>query len=315
MADTTTTTFGLVKPEVGASADTWGGKLNADLDAIDDLLDGTTAIKPNLTAGQWKISGTLIVTTAAQLNFLAGVTSAVQTQLDAKASLAGPTFTGTITGVREKLSATTSVTLASTNHALQIGTDDAAANLAFDRSDIQARDNGAAAALSINALGGAVTLGGSTSVLTLNGTAAGSALATKVQAETLTNNVNLMTPLRTKENVAAVMNAGGAAPLFACRAWVCFDGTGTPAILGSGNVSSITDNGTGNYTVNFTTAMQDANYAVIATSRESNDTSNETAQASVAARAYATGSVNIRTGNGNGNIPADHALINVAIFR
>jgi len=47
-----------------------------------------------------------------------------------------------------------------------------------------------------------------------------------------------------------------------CRAWVNFNGTGTVAIRASFNVSSITDNGTGNYTVNFTTAMQDANYAI-----------------------------------------------------
>jgi hypothetical protein len=47
-----------------------------------------------------------------------------------------------------------------------------------------------------------------------------------------------------------------------CRAWVNFNGTGTVAIRASGNVSSITDNGTGNYTVNFTTAMTDANYCV-----------------------------------------------------
>jgi hypothetical protein len=46
-----------------------------------------------------------------------------------------------------------------------------------------------------------------------------------------------------------------------CRAWVNFNGTGTVAIRASFNVSSITDNGTGNYTVNFTTAMPDANYA------------------------------------------------------
>jgi hypothetical protein len=46
-----------------------------------------------------------------------------------------------------------------------------------------------------------------------------------------------------------------------CRAWVNFNGTGTVAIRGSFNVSSITDNGTGSYTVNFTTAMPDANYS------------------------------------------------------
>ena len=47
-----------------------------------------------------------------------------------------------------------------------------------------------------------------------------------------------------------------------CRAWVNFNGTGTPAIRGSFNVTSITDNGTGEFTVNFTTAMSDVNYAV-----------------------------------------------------
>lgn len=46
-----------------------------------------------------------------------------------------------------------------------------------------------------------------------------------------------------------------------CRAWVNFNGTGTVAIRASFNVSSITDNGTGDYTVNFTTALPDANYA------------------------------------------------------
>jgi len=56
---------------------------------------------------------------------------------------------------------------------------------------------------------------------------------------------------------------GSVATAYGCRAWVNFDGTGTVAISASGNVSSITDNGTGDYTVNFTNAMPDANYAVV----------------------------------------------------
>jgi uncharacterized protein (AIM24 family) len=56
---------------------------------------------------------------------------------------------------------------------------------------------------------------------------------------------------------------GSVATAYGCRAWVNFNGTGTVAIRASGNVSSITDNGTGDYTVNFTNAMPDANYAVV----------------------------------------------------
>ena len=51
--------------------------------------------------------------------------------------------------------------------------------------------------------------------------------------------------------------------VYTAKAWVNFDGTGTVAIRESGNVSSITDNGTGNYDVNFTTAMSDANYSTV----------------------------------------------------
>lgn len=54
---------------------------------------------------------------------------------------------------------------------------------------------------------------------------------------------------------------GSVGKAFLCRAWVNFNGTGTVAIRASGNVSSITDNGVGDYTVNFATAMPDANYS------------------------------------------------------
>lgn len=56
----------------------------------------------------------------------------------------------------------------------------------------------------------------------------------------------------------------GTAPIYGARAWVNFNGTGTVAIRASGNVSSITDNGVGDYTVNFTIPMQDAGYSFTA---------------------------------------------------
>lgn len=73
MADTTTTTYGLTKPGVGASEDTWGTKINTNLDTLDDLLDGTTAIAPNLST--LKVGGVAVTATAAEINILDGVTA------------------------------------------------------------------------------------------------------------------------------------------------------------------------------------------------------------------------------------------------
>lgn len=83
-------------------------------------------------------------------------------------------------------------------------------------------------------------------------------LATQAEAETGTDATRAITPLTLRQ----AFRATGDAPVYACRAWVNFNGTGTVGIRASGNVSSITDNGTGDYTLNFATALPDANYSV-----------------------------------------------------
>jgi hypothetical protein len=65
---------------------------------------------------------------------------------------------------------------------------------------------------------------------------------------------------------------GSVATAYGCRAWVNFNGTGTVAIRASGNVTSITDNGVGLYTVNLTTAMPDVNYTIVGSSSNNNST-------------------------------------------
>jgi hypothetical protein len=92
-------------------------------------------------------------------------------------------------------------------------------------------------------------------------------LVGKATTDTLTNKT-LTSPTLTTPNIDSAQFATvvGTAPIYPCRSWVEFNGTGTIAIRASGNVSSITDNGVGDYTVNFTTSMSDANYSAVGSS-------------------------------------------------
>jgi hypothetical protein len=113
---------------------------------------------------------------------------------------------------------------------------------------------------------------------------------------------------------AAKLNGAqsGLAPIYGARAWVNFSGTGTVAIRASGNVTSITDNGTGDYTVNFTTAMPDANYGAIVTSG-----GQVTTDRTILGTAYSLSTTSVKTNAAictNGAF-YDPTIMSVSVFR
>jgi hypothetical protein len=223
MADTTTTTYGLVKPEVGASEDTWGAKLNTTLDTLDDLLDGTTAIAPNLSV--LKVAGVAVTSTAAELNILDGVTS-----------------TAAELNLLDGVTATT--------------------------AELNILDGVTATAAELNALDGITA-----TVAELNYTdGVTSAIQTQMDAKapldspTFTGVPAVPTATAGTDTTQAASTAFvlANAPASPVKAFVYFNAsTGTPVILASFNVASITDLGVGIYRINFTVALASANYVVV----------------------------------------------------
>jgi hypothetical protein len=96
------------------------------------------------------------------------------------------------------------------------------------------------------------------------------------------------------------------------KAWVNFNGTGTVAIRASFNVTSITDNGTGDYTLNFTTALQDANYSITGSCRSPGTASGGSVQFDEWSTSSNRFFTRLNSGGGSQN---DFTYINVAIFR
>jgi len=124
----------------------------------------------------------------------------------------------------------------------------------------------------------------------------------------------------TDSDALSLLNASGSAPVYAVRAWVNFNGTGTVAIRQSGNVSSITDDGVGLYTVNFATDMVDADYAALGltTGWSVTDTSrhlviNGDKTDGVALKT--TSAIRVHTGQTASTGETDMAKINVVIVR
>ncbi len=119
--------------------------------------------------------------------------------------------------------------------------------------------------------------------------------------------------------ITTALNASGSPPIYAARAWVNFNGTGTVAIRASGNVSSITDNGTGDYTINFTTAMPDANYGFSVSSQGDNPPFGDSAVCIIGLTRRITNPATTTTlriqNSTNALSPVDTPIIAVAIFR
>jgi hypothetical protein len=103
---------------------------------------------------------------------------------------------------------------------------------------------------------------------------------------------------------------GSVATAYGCRAWVNFDGGGTIAIRAGGNVSSITDNGTGDYTINFTTALVDANYCIVTRAHLMLDTAQGNDLYDIS-----RSTTSVRVINNPSGTKVDRNHNNVAIFR
>jgi hypothetical protein len=111
---------------------------------------------------------------------------------------------------------------------------------------------------------------------------------------------------------AALSTASGSAPSYSARAWVNFNGTGTVAIRASGNVSSVSDGGTGNYTVNFSTAMADANYSAV--SMTVSQTNQVARQACINVSGASSSALPLLTGSTSSAALVDLSVVCVAVF-
>ena len=154
--------------------------------------------------------------------------------------------------------------------------------------------------------------GGLNTPLAVTSGGTGVATSTGSGANVLGTSPTLTTPVI---NSATFATVSGTAPIYGCRAWVNFDGTtATPCtIRGSGNITSVTKNGTGDYTINFTTAMPDANYSTCVGGSRSITVGTDYGF-QIQTWSQATGSVRINTPGAVGAV-ADWLQVSLSIFR
>ena len=143
---------------------------------------------------------------------------------------------------------------------------------------------------------------------------AGSGTITGISAGGLPD--DCITTAEIAANAVTTAKLGTAEASGLCKAWVNFNGTSTVAIRASYNVSSITDGGVGIYTVNFTTALADANYSAVSiTNSETGDGSRPVVSCFIESNSTASGAQIRTVGTFNNSTRVDVSACTVAIFR
>jgi len=250
MADTTTTVYGLTKPEVGASEDTWGEKLNTNLDALDDLLSGSTTLQGAKLDDTTQIVDNADATKIVALSAgsLTTATTRTFTFPDATGTFVLADNTATLTN---KTLTSPAITGSLSVAAVIAHTGDTDNNIEFG-TDTQTFDTGAVSRLDISNSG--VRIGTGARVTTIldedaMGSDSATALATqqsiKAYVDTFTGEI--------------IETGGGSAPYYGARAWVV---TESSAFVDGDNIAS-TIAGGGSMRCTFTTAMPNADYCVV----------------------------------------------------
>lgn len=162
---------------------------------------------------------------------------------------------------------------------------------------------GASGSWGINVTGSSASCTGNAATATTAASCSGNS-ATATTASSCSGNSATATALST---------ASGSAPSYAARAWVNFNGT-NGSMRANGNMSSVTRNGTGDYTLNFASAMPDVNYSVVGATKLSDSTSTSNNTMIVGPFSYSTSSVRIFTTR-PGDSFSDCTIVNASIFR